>query len=337
MYTQFLLFKNIQNREFLYKIIFYILLTHVVFIDIDALLQYFSFLDKAKVCGLTDHTDKASYITNICLSFILVEFIYRIDYKRNILPLNNLILSGITFLIILSLVVEKSRNAMFIAFGLGILTIIVLLRSKTMGKYKKIILGILIIIVSIPMVYSIKYDTRWNTFYKTIPYAIDTDTYKYWKAPAEEGNKFFAKKDIGPSLYLRLAWFTEGIKSIQRNPYGVGYGRNAFRHSFQSFETRKYVSHSHSGLLDLAIGIGALGVILWIFLLFYLFFNMYYKFKKEKNYYALLLSFIIVDFFTRSIVDSNIRDHMLLTFMLLLGILLALSASFLDTKKQKVC
>ena len=78
--------------------------------------------------------------------------------------------------------------------------------------------------------------------------------------------------------------------------------------------------HSHSGVLDLALGVGIPGLLLWSLFIYTASSNSFRKFKESFSYFSLLSLFFIMGFYGRSIVDSNMRDHMFLQFMLLLGI-----------------
>ena len=79
---------------------------------------------------------------------------------------------------------------------------------------------------------------------------------------------------------------------------------------------------SHSGILDLALGVGVPGVLLWSFFGYTVSRKSLKEVKKSFNYYAILSLFLIMGFYGRSVFDSNMRDHMFLQFMLLLGVVL---------------
>ena len=65
------------------------------------------------------------------------------------------------------------------------------------------------------------------------------------------------------SAYMRIAWFKEALVFIGEHPLGIGYGRNAFGHGIK-IKYGKRVGHSHSGILDLTIGTGIPGALLWL-------------------------------------------------------------------------
>jgi len=55
------------------------------------------------------------------------------------------------------------------------------------------------------------------------------------------------------------------------------------------------------------------------------------EFKRSYNYFAILTLFVTMGFVGRSFVDANMRDHMFLQFMMILGICLF----FLISEKNK--
>ena len=127
--------------------------------------------------------------------------------------------------------------------------------------------------------------------------------------------------------------FKEGFILITENPFGIGYGRNAFGHGLKA----KYGEgggHSHSGIIDLGIGTGFIGMGLWVVFLASLMYYGFRSFKKDESYFGMILLFIVSGFFFRMIVDSVIRDHMLEQFMFLVGLLLALSIKEINEKNS---
>jgi len=79
---------------------------------------------------------------------------------------------------------------------------------------------------------------------------------------------------------------------------------------------------SHSSILDLTIGIGIFGTILWVFFIFKIAIFATNIFIKSNSYFSIITIFITIGYFSRGLVDANLRDHMFLQFMLLLGIIL---------------
>ncbi|MGD0283134.1 MAG: O-antigen ligase family protein, partial [Dissulfurispiraceae bacterium] len=171
---------------------------------------------------------------------------------------------------------------------------------------------------------------RWKTFLETLPLALDTQNNKAWLNPKKYPYpKMKNGETVIDSNYERIAWIKEGVVWTWENPLGAGFGRNAFAHAMK----RKYAdedviaAHSHSGVVDLAIGTGVPGLLLWLLFIGYLMLHAIKKFRSRESYYGLLLFFITADFFMRSLVDSILRDHMLQMFLFIAALLYVLMLS----------
>ena len=106
---------------------------------------------------------------------------------------------------------------------------------------------------------------------------------------------------------------------VRQHPLGIGFGRSAFGHGLKA----KYgegSGHSHSGLLDLAIGVGVPGALLWLGLIVILMRLTWKQYRATHSYVALLLLLVLTDYGARMVLDSIIRDHMLQQFMFLTGL-----------------
>ena len=170
-------------------------------------------------------------------------------------------------------------------------------------------------------------DTRWLKFVDTLPVAWDTEHHKAWidgvryPYPLLPGSN----QIIEPSAYERLAWAKEAAISVARFPMGVGYDRNAFRRALHvRFPNEpRLPGHSHSGMMDMAIGAGIPGLLLWLAWGTCMIAYGLRLYLRERQSAGLMLAFVVSGFFARSVLDSNVRDHMLEHFMFLSAYLLA--------------
>jgi len=87
-----------------------------------------------------------------------------------------------------------------------------------------------------------------------------------------------------------------------------------------------FSGHSHSSVIDWSLEVGIPGLLLWLAFIWGLMRRGLRSWFRDKNPSGLLLLFVVSGFFGRSIVDSNMRDHMMEMFMMLLGILLVLTS-----------
>jgi len=336
------MYSTTQEKTFkinIYTVIFIMFFIHVLFIDLSGLKYYIEYKRLlSRFPGLTGGPDKANYLTNIFLSFIATEIIYRFRTKKQFLNFNNFILTILFLLTIFSSIFEGMRNGVIAIIFLGTTTIVFsFYKNKYFSTKLKIIVSTsLIIFISIPAIYNIKNDGRWTTLFQTIPIALNTTKNKAWmgKAPLP---KLPNGKTVDASNYLRVAWFYEGSKIILENPWGIGFGRNAFGHAIQKkYNLKKQIGHSHSGLIDLGIGIGFLGVLIWFGFGLYILSISYKYLILYNSYFAIIVFLNVTGFFSRFMVDSNMRDHMFQTFLIILGFSLILMLNEKDKNEKNI-
>jgi O-antigen ligase len=126
---------------------------------------------------------------------------------------------------------------------------------------------------------------------------------------------------------MRISALKEGALLIVDHPLGIGFGRNAYGHGLEAKYGEKGLGHSHSGLMDLAIGTGIPGTILWLTFLVALFLVGWRRFREAPDYPPLLLMLGVGGYGFRMLVDSVIRDHMLQQFLLMAGLLAVLATT----------
>ncbi len=135
------------------------------------------------------------------------------------------------------------------------------------------------------------------------------------------------------SVYLRIAWLKEGLLLVRDHPFGIGFDRNAFGHGLKAKYGRG-VGHSHSGLLDMAIGLGIPGALLWLGFFASLAAIAWRRHRASGNYAAILLLLLLLDYGVRMVLDSVIRDHMLQQFMFLAGLAAVLTVAGVPEKRK---
>ena len=109
----------------------------------------------------------------------------------------------------------------------------------------------------------IQKNASWQTFIVDAKIAIDTDHYDHWKFNGAKGypnNEFGAMVSI--TNYERIAWGKEGLLLLTKNPLGFGLIERSFGHLAKKVWPESILHQSHSGWLDLALGIGIPGIAL---------------------------------------------------------------------------
>ncbi|WP_375724270.1 O-antigen ligase family protein [Arcobacter sp. KX21116] len=333
---------NINNQAFNKKDLLYIillaLLIHIVYLN---LFEFRYFIDNktivTRISGLAEGPDRANMLTNTLLSLLMVEVIYRFRIKNKILPINNFLLTIFLVMTILSSAFEGMRNGVVALLFLTTSSIFFIFYKKNINKKIKLLISILLLFfLSLPFAYNIQHDKRWNSLIETIPIALDIDNNLYWldklkyKVP-----KLKNGEPVNDSNYSRIAWFKAGLLMSIKDPMGIGYQRNSFEVALKNnYGPNHANSHAHSSLIEWLLAMGYIGVILCIMILFYIIFLCIKYFIKYESYFSIFLFFTMVGTASRAVVDTNMRDHMFLTFMFIVG--LSLAGMYFDKKKFNI-
>ncbi|WP_174874767.1 O-antigen ligase family protein [Vogesella oryzae] len=128
---------------------------------------------------------------------------------------------------------------------------------------------------------------------------------------------------VDPSAYERTAWISRGLDLIRDNPLGYGYGRNAFTRALTHLGIENKLGHSHSGFIDLGVGLGVPGILLWLLFCLSLMFTGLRRFVRGQNTTGLVLALVVGGFVGRMLIESIQRDHLLHLFLFIVGALLA--------------
>lgn len=267
--------------------------------------------------------DKFSYVNNTLAALIVAELVQRILLKKRWLDISwpTLLLASMATLACTYWLQFRNGNVgllLLIAFALFMVLVRLAKNWPIWKTATTLAIAIALLVTFANVLY--KSDARWQSFTETVAIAVDTSTHQAWRLRGTPYPLMQNGQTVDVSAYERLAWGTEGLKLVADHPFGTGYNRNAFGDGID----RKYQmngvyrgGHAHSGLIDFAIANGVPGLIMWLAFLGALFYTGWVAFMGGQIAPALALMFIVSGFFSRSMVDSNIRDHMLQQFMFL--------------------
>ena len=170
---------------------------------------------------------------------------------------------------------ENIKNGYVYALLLVIIFIFCLLASQLKRHLlKKLFLIILFCSASAFLLMAhVSKNESWRTFVADAKIAWQIDQYPQWKLSGQQG---YPTNEQGTTVsvtnYERIAWAKAGVGLIIKNPLGYGLVERSFGH----FGARQWpgttLTQSHSGWIDLTLGIGipGLGLILSaIFMLLY--------------------------------------------------------------------
>lgn len=301
------------------------LLFHVIAVNIDAVVHLAQGVTSYRAMGLTAGPDKANYLSNILLAVLLAEVLARLQHRSRLLPTSWATVAVAVVLTVSSFVVEGMRSGVVAAAAMFVIAAAIYLRHAVRRRGARsswrvaVVLSVTaaVVVGLVASVGSIKPGSSWKNILSAVPLALDTERHKAWldsrqhEVPTLPGGEM-----VDPSVFVRIAWIKEGLIASAENPLGIGYGRNAFGHAIEAkYGTR--IGHSHSSIIDLVIGIGIPGLLLWLAFVASLLWLSARHFASGWGYALLLL---VVDFATRMAIDSNLRDHMFQMFMFLVGV-----------------
>lgn len=128
---------------------------------------------------------------------------------------------------------------------------------------KLAILGVVLLIGSLFIASSIQKNDSWRTFVADAKVAMDTQTYPQWKY---KGAQAYPNNELGSVVsvtnYERLAWGKIGLHLIAQNPLGYGLVERSFGRLAKITWPDSNLHQSHSGWIDLGLGIGIPGLLL---------------------------------------------------------------------------
>ena len=319
--------KSFFNSRNILTLLFSILLFHILYVDLSAV-YIFARLPSCPQ-GLEDSPPawtKAADLSHLLLSMLCVEIYFR-GRCHKCIRVNNSFLFLSLPLTLFSIYLEAVRNGTVIAM-LILLAFVILYFLKNIDAARKPAFLATAVVLTVLFGYtSFKTEHTWGTFLETVPLALDTQHNRGWLNPIKYPYpKLKNGETVHGSNYERIAWFKEGVILVYENPLGIGFGRKAFGQALK----KKYgaesirTTHSHSGIVDLAVGAGLPGFLLWMLFIVSVMYRSMKEFWTQESYCGLLLLFIAAHFTLRSIVDSVIRDHMLEMFMFFVGLLYVL-------------
>jgi hypothetical protein len=118
----------------------------------------------------------------------------------------------------------------------------------------------------------------WKTFPLDAKIALNTTQYQQWKYSGEKGYPLNEKGTmVSITNYERIAWAKEGARSILDYPLGFGLVERSFGHIAKLQWPDTKLHQSHSGWIDLTLGIGIPGTALILVAMLMLIFQMGYS------------------------------------------------------------
>jgi len=326
--------KGIIKMSAVVTIIFWTLAVHVLAINVDGIYGIITHSRAANaphgltamtagVGGFTIGPIDGSLLASLFFVFLLSESIVRIVYKRRLIKASWPLIVISFFLVAGSSFLTGMRNIVEIpAIMAGAISMLFLAGGEARRKALFASLIILPLCLAV-LAFTYKSDSRWGELKDSLDLVMQE----------EEPAKILAfasgfvyptlpdNRPVNKSNFIRLVKYRVGVDIIRNYPLGIGFGRNAFGHYLQGRYNKGVGFNSDSSMLDIAIGAGLPGVGLFLAFMISIVVISLRAFIKNRDFYALLLSLIIICFSARMVFDSVLRDHLLEMFLFITGVL----------------
>jgi hypothetical protein len=160
---------------------------------------------------------------------------------------------------------QNTKNG--IAYSLALINVffvLTFLRRSPIKFWHQLVLLLIVGAVAVTiLIPHFQKNNTWRTFASDARVGLKLEQYPQWKFCGEQGlpNNEFGQV-VSATNYLRVAWFKVGVQLAAQDPWGYGLVEDSFKRVVRAKwpEASPNLSHSHSGWLDLILGLGFPGV-----------------------------------------------------------------------------
>lgn len=266
-----------------------------------------------------------TFFMNLILAFLVSAFCFGGVGRPGGTAFSKYFLVIVFFLILFVSLRAGARNGMIglVYLSLSMYVVYVLFERRRVGVRNLVLIGCIVISgVLAVSVYAIGRDQRNSVFKESAEAGWNYKQTKAWLR-MEPYPKMSNGEQVDPSAYERIAWIHSGLDLINESPLGYGFARNTFSRSLTWTGHPNHVEHSHSGFINLGVGLGIPGVVLWIVFCLSLIFSGYRAFLLRRDALGLALVLVTTGFLGRMVLDTVNKDHMLHIFLFSAGAMLA--------------
>jgi hypothetical protein len=266
-----------------------------------------------------------TYLMNMVLGFVLVTLCFGFHKHTRLTRFSRLSLSVFAVLIVFVSMRAAARNGMIglVYMSFSMLLVYLIFEGKRLGRTRcTVIVVSVLVLLSGLSVFSIKNDSRNSVFVGSVKAGWNYEPTRAW-LDLEPLPKLSDGREVDDSAYKRVAWIHSGLRLIAHDPIGYGYGRGAFSRALTSIGYANNVGHSHSGIIDLGVGLGIPGIVLWLAYCWTLVVAGFRAFASRGETLGLVLMLASCGFIGRMMIESIQRDHMLSLFLFVMSALLA--------------
>lgn len=155
---------------------------------------------------------------------------------------------------------QNTKNGIaYAAILIGLFLVSALKKTSSVKFWHKALILITVGVLAITTLYSnLQKNDAWRTLITDTKIGLQLEKYPHWKDASGislPNNEF--GEVVSGSTYVRAAWFKAGLLLSAHTPLGYGLIEDSFgRLAKARWPDSQNLSHSHSGWLDLILGIG---------------------------------------------------------------------------------
>ena len=214
---------------------------------------------------------KTAYM-GFCIPALAVALgqIYSQINREKWLTWANLIYLGTIPAVLFVFYAENIKNGVVYSF----LFILIFIGLITLKYFKKatikisILLAIIVLGSGVFIQRHIEQNHSWQTLFADAKVALHTEHYDAWRVCGSVHPKNELGEVVSDTNYSRIAWGVNAVKLIPQFPLGYGLVERSFGYIGKQIWPDSCLSQSHSGWLDLTLGIGLPGILLLLGSLF---------------------------------------------------------------------
>ena len=195
----------------------------------------------------------------ISLGVITNEILQNRFILKNCILYTPLLLTPVIYLI------QDDRNGVLYVLLLMIVCTVMLVHSvlNQVSRNKNVMLIAIIAIIIFIGSTSYFQNPKWKMFLADSKVAVQIEKYQNWKFQLQLNHEYPINEygvTVSPSNYERMAWGLAGLRLLVDHPYGYGLMSLSFGKLSKAKWPDSFLSMTHSGWLDFAIGYGIIGV-----------------------------------------------------------------------------
>ena len=226
---------------------------------------------------------------------VICGIIYRKLLQKTLTLKNSWIYVLLLIIILFIFYNQLTKNGFLYSIIILIILFIKILRNNFINKNEDIkVLYFFILIIFTLIIANLFVYNSWLSFVSDAKVAIQLEKYPHWLFSGEIGWPINDQgKMVATTNYERVAWFVYGLKIIPEYFFGYGLIEDSFEHivRFDYPYASNKLSHSHSGWLDLYLGVGFYAIIIFFILCLTII-----KTKKSINPISILIHWSCIAF-----------------------------------------